>query len=142
MIEDFEYYLENEQVVAKSKDLEGAKSLINKARKRIEYIRAQILTEENADFLFEDIYECLREAIQSLMSKDGYKPYSHTVLVAYLKEHTSIPNQDSETFDRLRKIRNNAVYNAQEVSLAECQDALDFLGEFLPTVENEFGKAE
>ena len=141
MIEDFEYYLENEQVVEKSPDPEEAKSLLTKARKRMEYIQSQELTEGNADFLFEDIYECLREAVQSLLSKKGYKPYSHTVLVAYLKEHTNIPNQDSETFDRLRKIRNNAVYSAQEVSMAECQDAIDFLEDFLPKVEKEFEKA-
>ena len=137
MIEEFDYYLNRQEAVKKAPDPAEAGSLIKKAGNRLRYIETQEISEENADFIFEDIYECMREAIQALMSKTGYKPYSHTVLVAFLKEFTKIPNQDAETFDRLRKLRNNAIYSAEAVSIAECQDALEFLIEFLPKIKKE-----
>ncbi|MFH1786240.1 MAG: HEPN domain-containing protein [archaeon] len=140
MIEEFEYYLDKQEVVRKTADPAEANSLITKASNRLKYIKTQEISEENADFIFEDIYECMREAVQALMSNVGYKPYSHTVLVAFLKEFTEIPNQDAETFDRLRKLRNNAIYSAEAVSIAECQDALEFLTEFLPKIKNELKK--
>ena len=77
MIERFQYYLD-ERLARKVKvDKEEAKSLMNRAVLRLDYVKSQEINEDTAPFIFEDIYETLREASQSLMSLKGYKPFSH-----------------------------------------------------------------
>ena len=86
MIERFEYYLDANLVRKQKADKEEAKSLMKKALHRLNYIKKQKINEDTASFIFEDIYESLREASQSLMALKGYKPYSHEALISFLKD--------------------------------------------------------
>ena len=86
MIEKFQYYLDENLARKEKVDKEEAKSLMNKAVQRLDYIKKQEISEFTSSFIFEDIYETLREASQSLMSLKGYKPYSHEALISFLRE--------------------------------------------------------
>ena len=77
MIERFQYYLDSNLVRKQKADKEEAKSLMKKAVHRLSYVKKQEINQDTASFIFEDVYEALREASQSLMSMKGYKPYSH-----------------------------------------------------------------
>jgi len=138
MIQKFQYYL-NEHLVRKvAVDREEAKSLMNKAILRVDYIKKQEINEDTSSFIFEDIYETLREASQSLMSLKGYKPYSHEALISFLKEFYKFPEHEISAFDRFRILRNKTVYCAANVSPEVCRDALDFLEAFLPKLRKTF----
>lgn len=75
MIERFQYYLDERLARKVKADKEEAKSLMNKAVLRLDYVKSQEINEDTSPFIFEDIYETLREAAQSLMSLKGYKPF-------------------------------------------------------------------
>jgi len=138
MIERFQYYL-NERLAKKVEvDREEAKSLLKKALLRLDYITKQEINEETSPFIFEDIYETLREAAQSLMSLKGYKPYSHEALISFLKEFYSFPEHEISAFDRYRILRNKTVYCAANVSPEVCKEALSYLEEFLPKLKKTF----
>lgn len=138
MIERFEHYL-NVNLVRKQKaDKEEAKSLMKKAVHRLNYIKKQEIKEDTASSIFEDIYESLREASQSLMSLKGYKPYSHEALISFLRDFYKFSGSDISTFDRFRILRNKTVYSAAWVSVEVCQEALAFLEDFLPKLSREF----
>lgn len=138
MIERFEYYL-NANLVRKQKaDKEEAKSLMKKAVHRLNYVKKQEIKEDTASFIFEDVYESLREASQSLMSLKGYKPYSHEALISFLREFYNFSGSEISTFDRFRILRNKTVYCAVWVSVEVCQEALVFLEDFLPKLKREF----
>jgi len=140
MIEKFEYYLNKNLVKKQYITKEEAISLIEKAIARLEYIKGQKITEENASFIFEDIYESIRESAQSLMALKGYKPYSHEVLISFVREFFNIPENLLSDFDRYRILRNKCVYSAFRVSSIVCKDALKFLEVFLPKLKKEFEK--
>jgi len=72
MIEKFQHYLDDRLARKVEVDREEAKSLMNKAVLRLDYIKKQEINEDTSSFIFEDIYETLREASQSLMSLKGY----------------------------------------------------------------------
>lgn len=139
MIENFEYYLEQNLAKKSTPNKSEAEALFRKAQERLAYIKKQEINDETAPFIFEDIYESAREAIQSLMSLKGFKPYSHVVLVAFLRKYYTFPNSDLNTFDRYRIIRNKAIYGAANVTKGECEEALHFLENFLPKIEKELG---
>ncbi|MBD3312870.1 HEPN domain-containing protein [Candidatus Woesearchaeota archaeon] len=133
MIRSFEFYMKEKKAVKQQPDNEMAASLMKKAEDRLKYIESQTLSDDNSGFIFEDVYESLREAAQAVLCADGYKPYSHEVLIAYLKENYS--EMDSgmlDNFDELRKLRNLAVYGAEEVSEEKTKSALEFVKSVLP----------
>lgn len=138
MLQEFQYYLNENLVAKKYPNKEEAKSLMNKAIQRLRYVKEQEITELNASFIFEDIYESLREASQALMSLRGYKPYSHEALIAFLKKFYNFPEADISSFDRYRKLRNRCVYGAFIISTFKCREALKFLERFLPKIREEF----
>lgn len=139
MIKEFEYYLKNDLVKKGSPDKGEAEALINKAEGRLNFsIKTRAINENTSPYIFEDIYECLREAAQSLMSLKGYKPYSHEALVAFLKEFFNFKESDINSINRYRILRNKTVYKGEIVSVETCKESLRFLTNFLPKLKKEY----
>jgi len=142
MIKEFRYYLDNNFVRKGSLDVAKAKALIKKAEGRIKFsIKSRQINEETAPYVFEDIYECLREASQALMSLEGYKPYSHEAIISFLKEFYDFKEYDIDSFNRYRILRNKSVYGGEKISIGKCKEALHFLHTFLPKIKKEFVKS-
>lgn len=78
--------------------------------------------------MLEGAYEGAREAAQSLMAAKGYKPYSHEATISFLKEVYKLHFTEEEinTFDRFRQLRNNAVYNAVSVTKEDAKTCIKF----------------
>ena len=141
MIMEFKYYLDKNLTKKDSPDKGEAEALMNKSIRRLKYsIKTRTIDKDTAEYIFEDIYECLRESAQSLMSLKGYKPYSHEALISFLKEFFNFEESDLVIFDRYRILRNKAVYRGEKISPALCREALDFLNKFLPKIKLEFEK--
>lgn len=141
MIMEFQFYIDSNLVRKASPDKGEAEALMNKAEGRLNFsIKTRQINENTATYIFEDIYECLREASQSLMSLKGYKPYSHEAVISFLKEFFIFAGSDISAFDRYRILRNKAVYKGERISSEICREALDFLTYFLPKVKIEFKK--
>jgi len=139
MIKEFEYYLDNTLAKKASPDKGEAEALINKAEGRLKFsIKIRELNENTSPYIFEDIYECLREASQSLMSLKGYKPYSHEALISFLKEFFGFSETDMNSLNRYRILRNKTVYRGERVSVETCKEAMNFLQSFLPKLKKEF----
>ncbi|MAH03161.1 hypothetical protein CMI39_00020 [Candidatus Pacearchaeota archaeon] len=139
MIKEFQYYINNNLVRKGSPDKIEAEALIKKAEGRIKFsIKTREINENTAPYIFEDIYECLREASQSLMSLKGYKPYSHEVIISFFKKFCNFEEQDVDTFNRYRILRNKTIYRGERVSSEKCKEALNFLVIFLPKIKKEF----
>ena len=126
VINSFSYYLDKALVKRQSPNPEESKALLDKAKRRLVYIQKQKITPEQAAFIFEDAYEVLREAAQSLMAIQGFKPYSHEATISFLKEKFSqyFIDEDIYSFDRFRQIRNNAVYSAAPVEEEDVRDCV------------------
>jgi len=142
MIQKFQYYLDERLARKVAVDCEEAKSLMNKATLRLDYVKSQEINEDTSSFIFEDIYETLREAAQSLMSLKGYKPYSHEALISFLKECYQFPEHEISSFDRYRILRNKTVYCAANVSPEVCKEALKFSETFLPKLKSAYEKSQ
>ncbi len=139
MIMKFQAYIENQMVRKGSPDKGEAESLLKKAEGRLKYsIKTREINENTASYVFEDIYECLREAAQSLMAIKGYKPYSHEALISFLREFFEFTEADIKSFDRYRILRNKTVYRGEFISEETCREALEFLLRFLPLIRKEF----
>lgn len=130
--------MEKKLVVRSSSNISMARSLLEKAEVRLKRIAGNKIKEEEASIIFEDIYESLREAAQSLMEISGYKPYSHEALVSFIQERKFLSEEKVNVLDNYRILRNNSVYKAEKVSLSKCLEALKFVKEILPELKNKF----
>jgi hypothetical protein len=138
MIKPFEYYI-NEKLVRKSfPNISMAKSLLQKAEIRLKRIRNEKIEEENSSIVFEDIYEAMREASQSLMEINGFKPYSHEALISFLKDYKLLSEGRVNILDNYRILRNNSAYKAEKISLQKCMESLHFAKILLPEISNKF----
>jgi hypothetical protein len=138
MIESFQFYINAGMVKKGSPNIENAAALMKKGMSRLAYIREQKIGPETAPFVFEDIYESVREGCQALMELKGYKPYSHEAHIAFLKEFYKFPPHFLSMFDRFRILRNKAVYGAAHISPETCREALGFAVSALPEFRKHF----
>lgn len=136
MVYPFNYYLKKKLIKRSKGSASEAQALLKRAKARMEYVENQEIKEDNAVFIFEDIYEALREAIQSLLAVKGYKPYSHEALVAFMKEfyQKEFTTQEIETFNRYRIIRNNIVYRASSIDAKEAEKALQYVKKMISKI--------
>ncbi|MBD3203816.1 hypothetical protein GF327_05950 [Candidatus Woesearchaeota archaeon] len=141
MLRDFEYYIKTRKVVKQPVSESTINSLMKKSKRRLDYVKDQGVNEENADFLFEDIYESIREAAQALLAKEGYKPYSHEAVIAFLKyKYPEFREDEIIKFDDYRKIRNQLIYYAKNTSKEKTEAALIYLEKFYPKVKELLDK--
>lgn len=138
MIKPFEYYIKEKLVRKSSQNISMAKSLLNKSEIRLKRISKEKIEEENSSIVFEDIYEAMREASQSFMEINGFKPYSHEALISFLKEHKLLSDEKVNILNNYRILRNNSVYKSEKISLQKCMEALDFAKVLLPELRNKF----
>jgi uncharacterized protein (UPF0332 family) len=124
LIDKFEYYIKDGKVKKKTPDLVEARSLIERSNKRMQYIRE--LNDETAFLVLDDSYESAREATQALMSKNGFKPYSHEATLSFLKEFYSeyFSNYELIEFDRFRDLRNKAHYDGLVINYDDAAKCL------------------
>lgn len=140
MIEAFRFYVENGLVRKTAPNKENASALMARADARLEYVRKQVIAKDTAPFVFEDVYEVLREASQALMELQGFKPYSHEAQIAFLRDVLKFPSHLVSTFDRFRILRNKCLYGAAYVSPETCRDALGFAVTVFPEFKKRFNK--
>ncbi len=135
MMDKFENYLKDGRAKKKMPDMEEAKSLLDKAGKRINYTRE--LNKDTASLVLEDAYEASREAAQALMSKNGFKPYSHEATISFLKEfyNKELGEYEISELDRFRNLRNNSIYKAKEMEIGDALKCLEFSKKFIEKIK-------
>ena len=125
-MKSFNEFVKEMKVKKGEPDKAMARSLFEQATNRLSDLKTLPLNEANASFRFEDAYECIREAVQSFMAKEGYKPYSHEAVVSYAVEKQLLNEAETATFDRYREIRNDITYRGQKTTIDETKEAIDF----------------
>ncbi len=136
MILPFQNYIDNKDVEQQRSDAEQARFLMDKARRRLQYITQKAVDESNADFIFEDAYDCMREASHAIMALRGYKPLSHEPLVAFLRDEEALDQRIVERFDSFRKLRNKSVYAAKKFGATIAKDSIAFAEELLSILQS------
>ena len=66
-------------------------------------------------------YDAIREVIEALALKEGYKIYNHECYTSFL-DSVLRKEELSAQFDRLRKIRNSINYYGKQLSVADAEE--------------------
>ena len=126
------FFVNNGKVKRKSVDPAEAVSLLKRAIRRINYFS---VVSENVDFMFEGLYEAVRECLQSFMSLEGYTPYSHEAVIVFALEKKIISESEAMKIDHMRKIRNDILYRGSDIDINIVEDIIPFVRVFIPKME-------
>jgi len=121
---DFNECLKKRIVKEVNEDEELIVSLIKTSQNKLDSEKKLELTEITSGSKISLLYDSLRELLEALAIKNGYKIYNHECYTHFLKEILNESVKGDE-FDELRKIRNAINYYAKNISIDEAKDILE-----------------
>jgi len=104
-------------------DQEMIKSLIKSSKNKIESENKLPMSDVTAASKLSLAYDSIRELLEALALKNGYKIYNHECYTAFLKEVLR-KSFDGDEFDDIRRVRNAANYYEKELSIVEANDII------------------
>ena len=129
---DFKYYLKKGDVRKVSPDYSLAKALLknllNRGKKVIE-----LNVNKYSSLIFENLYDCFREAGDSLLSLNGYKSYSHQATIVYFKNY-NFSEEFINRLDNFRYKRNSSKYYGEEISTGETLEIIKFYKKYVDKI--------
>ena len=106
-----------------SLDSDLIRSLIKSSNNKLESECKLKISSVTASSKLSLAYDSLRELLEALALKNGYKIYNHECYSAFLKEILGESNNADE-FNEIRKIRNDVNYYGKEISPEESDDMI------------------
>lgn len=128
----FEYYLRENQVKKQSVDKNLAKSLVEQALRRLDYVSKVEIDESNRDFVLEDYYEVMGTLADAVLALNGYKSYSHEASIAFLGRYKEFSPSLIENFDRIRRLRHGSRYYGERTSVSDAKSAKELAKIIVP----------
>lgn len=105
-------------------DKAKAKSLIETARGRLEYISGQAVNDKTANYIFEGYYSSLLELLHSIVLSRGFKVGNHICLGFYLRD--ILKREDLfRLFDDCRFKRNSLIYYGKKMDFETAKDSIE-----------------
>lgn len=107
-----------------SPDPAKARSLVDTAKGRITFLKSTVLTESNANYVFEGYYSSVLEMLHAVVLLKGYNVSNHLCLGYYLRD---VLKQDNlfRMFDDCRYKRNSLVYYGRKMDFETAKVSLE-----------------
>ncbi|MBS3134227.1 hypothetical protein J4214_03270 [Candidatus Woesearchaeota archaeon] len=104
-------------------DYELIKSLVKSSNNKLESENKLITSNITTSSKISLAYDSLRELLEALAIKKGYKIYNHECYVPFLKEIID-ESDKGDIFDEIRKIRNAVNYYGKDIPIQEANDTV------------------
>ncbi len=105
-------------------DIELIQSLIKTSNNKLESSNKLEISEITATSKLSLAYDSLRELLEALAIKRGYKIYNHECYTSFLKEVLNEKGK-GEDFDEIRIIRNNINYYGKEITIEKADEVIN-----------------
>ncbi len=123
-MESFESFVSKNIVRKVTPNKERAKKLIKDGKSRLKDV-GFLDVNKLPKFVFENIYDALRDFFLAILLNDGYNTQSHEAPIAYLlKKGFDVYTVDK--LDRFRYKRNGSKYYGEEIAVEEAEEIKDF----------------
>jgi len=133
---NFDEFIKSGTVRKGTPDVQHSKALVKMSEMHVRFLSGQVIDEVSSSTVFVMFYEALREIIEAVAAKEGYKVYSHEAYTAYLKLLGD--SEIAVKFDRFRKIRNAANYYGKMVDVAETRASAEEIMMLIDKIKNKY----
>lgn len=138
---NFEEHLMKGIIRKVSPNRQRAISLTEDSDKRysflIQVIKNLPLTDDNANYFIEEVYDILIGLIRAKLFIEGYETsgnYAHEAEISYLKK-TDFLEAEITTMDEIRQFRNGIKYYGRRYTKEEADNAIKFMDSILPKLK-------
>ena len=111
------------------------KSLIKTSKNKFDSENQLEMSDVTAASKLSLAYDSLRELLEALAIKKGYKIYNHECYTAFLKEILNESDRGDE-FDDIRKIRNAVNYYGKDITTEEAAKAIERIKKLRSFINN------
>ena len=118
-------------------DEELIKSLLKTSEKKLITDKFSPVNEDTASTKFVVNYDSLREILEAVALKKGFKIYNHECFTGFLKE---ILNKElrAEEFDKFRRIRNAINYYGNDLTIENAKELINEITNLRSKLIKEF----
>ncbi len=120
-------------------DIDMADSLLKSSKNKLESESKLEMNDVTAASKLSLAYDSLREILEALALKKGYKVYNHECYTSFLKEIMEKSDKGDE-FDEIRKIRNSINYYGKDISTQEAMGVIARIKKLREFVDELMGK--
>jgi uncharacterized protein YutE (UPF0331/DUF86 family) len=128
---EFEKYVKLRKVKIVENDNILAKHILKDAENKYEDLKVL----KNLKLILENSYDVMREAADAVLTKEGYKSYSHEASIVFLWESGVINNNEKNQFNRFRKLRNESKYEGGSVDKFDSESCYLLARKILKKIE-------
>jgi uncharacterized protein (UPF0332 family) len=125
-MKDFSIFLLDDSVKRQQPDKNLSEELARDCVERLAYAKASEITEKTAKYAYENVYEALREAADSILFLQGYKSSSHEATISFLQQFKELTPKEIADFDRMRVKRNGMKYYGKSCSVRDVEEVIKF----------------
>lgn len=137
-MKDFKQFIQESKVEKTESNPAQAKSLIQKAEKRLKYVKDRQITDENADLILEDSYEAITEGLDSFLILSGFKSHSHEASIIYGFEKLDLSYSEANKLNKFRKLRNDSKYRGEDIEKREAEQITKIASKMIPDLKKRF----
>ena len=120
-------------------DADMIASLTNSSKNKLESESKLEMSNTTAGSKLSLAYDSLRELLEALSLKNGFKVYNHECYAAFLKEVMK-ESYKADEFDEIRKVRNAVNYYGKEISVEEANETIARIKKLAVSVAGLLGK--
>ena len=125
-MKDFSVFLMDGSVKRQQPDRNLSESVMRDGKERLEDAMLSLKSGRKPKFIYENVYEALREAADSILFLEGYKSFSHEATISFLQKFKEITAKEISEFDRMRAKRNGMKYYGKSCSEKDLEEAIKF----------------
>lgn len=125
-MKDFSVFLLDGSVKKQQPDRNLSEDLSHDCVERMAYAKTSKITEKNAKYVYENVYEAAREAADSILFLHGFKSFSHEATISFLQQSKEMTAKEIADFDRMRAKRNGMKYYGKFCSVKDAEEAIKF----------------
>lgn len=130
----FEECVQQGMVQRRKPNVARAESICEGVEKRRKFLEKYVpLNEETIIQSIEERYDIIRELLEAILCKKGFKSYSHEAVIAYFPL-CGYTHEQTKFLDTLREIRNGTKYYGKTVPLEYAERVKAFVDAIYPTL--------
>lgn len=124
-MKNFDNFEDSDQIKKITPDINEINSIKKYSLDRFKTFWLQKNNKTMAKYVFENLYESLRELSECIALSEGYKIYSHEITISLLLSKGYFNDIEANVFDLFRKLRNQSKYYGKDISFERLNESLD-----------------
>ncbi len=130
------HYILKGEIRKYTRDSALQRALLKSCHERLLFVQGMEIKEQNARFVFENIFRSIIEGINANIVAEGFLSETEESSIAYLQKYRQKFSQpDLDYLDRLMKINENLRKYAVPISAMEAKQALMFARKIIPVLK-------